>query len=122
LPSEQGKTLLVVAQVERRAMRRGASRQALVNAEALFMRSGAELCVQRARSDLQRAGLEPGPQSKLTPSEERIARLAASVLANREVATRLLHQSLTGVNLADARNIRIPIERADIGLVAAGQG
>jgi hypothetical protein len=25
-----------------------------------------------------------------------------------------------GFNLADARNIRMPIERADIGLVAAG--
>ena len=90
LPIERGRCLLVLAQVERRARKRGAARQALRNAEALFRRSEAGLWLERVRSDLERLGLEPRRDHELTASEERIARLVATGLTNREVAARLL--------------------------------
>ena len=90
LPIERGRCLLVLAQVERRARKRGAARQALWSAQALFQRSEAGLWLERVRSDLERLGLGPARDRALTASEERIARLVATGLTNREVAARLL--------------------------------
>jgi DNA-binding CsgD family transcriptional regulator len=90
LPIEWGRCLLVLAQVERRAKKRGAARQALWSAQSLFERSEAGLWLERVRSDLERLGLGPARDRGLTASEERIARLVASGLTNREVAARLL--------------------------------
>jgi DNA-binding CsgD family transcriptional regulator/tetratricopeptide (TPR) repeat protein len=90
LPIEWGRCLLVLAQVERRARKRGAARQALLSAQALFQRSEAGLWLERVRSDLARLGLEPARDRGLTPSEDRIAHLVATGLTNREVAARLL--------------------------------
>jgi DNA-binding CsgD family transcriptional regulator len=90
LPIEWGRCLLVLGQVERRARKRGAARQALRSAQALFERSEAGLWLERVRSDLERLGLEPARDRGLTASEDRIARLVATGLTNREVAARLL--------------------------------
>jgi DNA-binding CsgD family transcriptional regulator len=81
---------LLLAQVERRAKRRGAARDALLQAHALFSDAGAELWLPRVRDDLDRLGLEPGDRLRLTASEERIAGLAAGGATNREIASQLL--------------------------------
>jgi DNA-binding CsgD family transcriptional regulator len=90
LPIELGRTLLVLAQVERRAKKRGSARTALVRAAALFSKADAGLWLQRATSDLRLLGLDADLSPGLTPSEDRVARLVASGLKTRDVATRLL--------------------------------
>jgi DNA-binding CsgD family transcriptional regulator len=90
LPIELGRTLLVLAQVERRAKKRASARNALVRAGTLFSNAGAGLWLRRSTSEVRLLGLDADRPPGLTPSEERIARLVASGLTSRDVATRLL--------------------------------
>jgi DNA-binding CsgD family transcriptional regulator len=75
----------------RRAGQRTAARAALRDAQELATRCGAEVLAQRARQELLASGAHPrrahlsGPDS-LTPSELRVARLAAEGRSNPEIA------------------------------------
>jgi DNA-binding NarL/FixJ family response regulator len=99
MPFERSRTLLLVGQLRRRrrekALARTALREALSSFEALQTPAWAE----RARSELARI---PDHQSagSLTPTEERVARLAAEGLTNREIAERaFLSPKTVEVNL-----------------------
>lgn len=85
LPFEHAWTLLVRGRLERRARQRTKAAESLGGALAIFERLGAPAFAERARGELARVGLRHAP-GVLTPSERRIAELAASGLTNREVA------------------------------------
>jgi len=88
-PLERARTQLVAAQLHRRAGRRKLADSQLRAALATLEAIGARGWAGRARDDLVRLGLRPGDEIELTPSEDRIARLAARGLRNREIASRL---------------------------------
>ena len=50
---------------------------------------GSPLWADQVRSELGALGLRAGPTDSLTASEERVARLAASGLTNRQIASSL---------------------------------
>jgi DNA-binding CsgD family transcriptional regulator len=89
MPIELGRTWLVAGQLQRRAGRRRAAAESLDRARAIFDGVGARAWSERARREHDRLGLQAGDGQSLTPSEERVARLAASGLTNRAVAGRL---------------------------------
>jgi DNA-binding CsgD family transcriptional regulator len=88
-PLERARALLVLGQVRRRAKQRGAAREALDAARALFEEIGAPLWAERARAELRRVGGRRASPDELTPSERRIAELVADGRTNREVAAEL---------------------------------
>jgi DNA-binding NarL/FixJ family response regulator len=74
--------------VQRRQKQRKAARETLGQALGIFEQLGASLWADKARAELERTHLREAPAG-LTPSEEQVARLAASGLRNREIAERL---------------------------------
>jgi DNA-binding CsgD family transcriptional regulator len=89
LPFERARTLLVYGQVLRRDKRRAEARRILNQALNEFERLGAEFFAERTRGELKRVGgRAPAGEGELTAAEERIARLAASGLSNKEIAAR----------------------------------
>jgi DNA-binding CsgD family transcriptional regulator len=88
-PLEQGRALLVLGLVARRAKRRRAAREALESAVGVFDSVPAPLWAQRARAELERIGGRRGSAGELTPSEQRVADLAVAGKTNREIAAEL---------------------------------
>lgn len=86
LPFELARTLLVKGQLHRRVKQKGAANEALTQALEIFEQLGSPPWADRARGELSRVGLRPRGSSELTPTEARIAELAAAGLTNREVA------------------------------------
>lgn len=86
VPFEHARTLLVRGQLLRRSKQKRVAADTLETAVGLFERLGAPMWIGRARSELDRVGLRPPPTDDLTPSERRVAELAATGLTNREVA------------------------------------
>ncbi len=86
MPLEHARTLLILGRVQRRTKRRRAARASLEQAIAVFAELGAPLWADLAREELERLGAQRCSPDRLTPSEERVAELAASGLTNREVA------------------------------------
>jgi DNA-binding CsgD family transcriptional regulator len=89
MPIEHARTLLVLGRIRRRLRKRRAAKAALDHALEIFERTGAARWADRARTEIDSLGLRPGSQDDLTPSEERVATLAARGLTNREVAASL---------------------------------
>ena len=86
---EVARTNLVAGQIERRRRRKRAAADNLSRALEFFEHAGARLWAERARAELERVGLRHIPPDELTPTEQRVAVLAASGLTNREVAAQL---------------------------------
>lgn len=88
---DEARSRLVLGRGERRLKKWGAARSSLEQATTLFEAMGAPGWADAARSDLSRVGARrPAPAGELTPTERRIARLAADGLANKEIAQQLV--------------------------------
>jgi DNA-binding CsgD family transcriptional regulator len=88
-PFERARTLLAFGSVRRRAKQKRAAREALEEATASFEQLGARLWAERAREELARVSGRRPSTSELTETEERVARLAAQGLSNKEIAAAL---------------------------------
>jgi DNA-binding CsgD family transcriptional regulator len=88
MPYERARTLLVQGQVLRRLKRKREARAALDEAAAIFASLGADAWAARADAERQRVASRRAPEG-LTPSELRVARLAADGLSNPEIAAQV---------------------------------
>ncbi|HEY6646272.1 MAG TPA: LuxR C-terminal-related transcriptional regulator, partial [Mycobacterium sp.] len=89
MPFERARTLLLLGQLERRHRKKESASASLQEALGIFERLHVRLWADRARAELARANVGPRQSSQLTPSEQRVAELAASGMKNRDVATTL---------------------------------
>ena len=85
MPFELARTLLVQGQVLRRGRKKLQARAALEQAVTLFEQLGGALWAARARDELRRTAARSAPD-ELTPTELRIAHLAATGLTNDAIA------------------------------------
>ncbi|MGH4011758.1 MAG: helix-turn-helix transcriptional regulator [Pseudonocardiaceae bacterium] len=100
---ERARSQVELGAALRRADHRSAARERLRSGLELAVRSGAERLAQRALDELRIAGARPrsrvisGPDA-LTASEERVARMAAEGMSNREIAQALFVTAKTVEN------------------------
>ena len=85
-PFELARTHLDQGSIERRAKQKAEARAAIGRAEALFAELGARLWLETARRELARTGLTRSLDRELTPTELRVAELAATGAQNKEIA------------------------------------
>jgi DNA-binding CsgD family transcriptional regulator len=102
-PLERARTLCDLGAAHRAAGARTAAREALRDAHELAVGCAATALIERAREELAAAGARPrtvsGPgASDLTPSERRVAGMAAEGATNREIAQALFLSEKTVEN------------------------
>jgi DNA-binding CsgD family transcriptional regulator len=88
-PLDLARTLLALGRFQRRVKRRGAARETLRSARAIFDEVGAALWSSMADAELARIGGRAASPSQLAPTERRIVELVAEGRTNREVADAL---------------------------------
>jgi DNA-binding CsgD family transcriptional regulator len=87
---DQARSLMFLGRAQRRSKKRGDARRSLEQAAAIFARLGCDGWAAQAASELARvSGRRPAEEGQLTPSELRVAQLAASGLSNKEIASQL---------------------------------
>lgn len=89
MPFERARTQLLLGQLERRRRRKDAATATLGEALRTFEDLGTPLWAARVRAELARTKVAPKQTTGLTPSERRVAELAASGMTNRDVAAAL---------------------------------
>ena len=122
MPLELARTLIVKGQLQRRRKQKRAAGESLRQALSLCEEIGAELWAERARSELARVEV-PHERNELSPTETRVAALAASGLTNREIAaSAFMSQKTVEANLSRIyRKLGIR-SRAELGVrIAAGE-
>jgi len=124
---EHAKALLAHGTALRLARRPTEAREPLRRALEIGSACSAEALVEQARSELRAAGVRPrrealGGVEALTPSERRVAGMAADELTNREIAQALFVTPKTvEVHLSNAyRKLEIRSRRELAGALAAG--
>jgi DNA-binding CsgD family transcriptional regulator len=89
MPFDRARTQLLVGQLQRRLRQRDAAAVTLREAVEVFEGLGTPLWAERARTELGRTSVGVNRTVGLTPSELRVAELAASGMTNRDVAAEL---------------------------------
>src|SRR5206468_6046335 len=82
MPFERARTQLLLGQLQRRQRQKEHARVTLREALQTFKAIGTPLWADRARAELTRAEVVPTHDLALTPSERRVAELAASGMTN----------------------------------------
>jgi DNA-binding CsgD family transcriptional regulator/tetratricopeptide (TPR) repeat protein len=95
IPLEYGRALLAHGAVHRRARHKRAARESLEAAGAAFRGMGARIWEERARTELGRVGGRAAASGELTPTERRVAELAAEGLQTKQVAAALFVSTKT---------------------------
>lgn len=118
MPFERARTQLLLGKLRRRHRQREAAMTTLGEALNAFEAMGTRLWAEQARAELSRVSIGRGGTGGLTPSEKRVADLAASGMTNRDVAAALFISPKTvEVNLARIyRKLGIH-SRAELGRV-----
>jgi DNA-binding CsgD family transcriptional regulator len=88
-PFERARTLLLYGRVLRRDRQKRAAREALREARTVFRALGAPLWAAKAEEEEGRIGGRAPAPLALTPTETRVADLAAAGRTNREIADAL---------------------------------
>ena len=122
MPLEHARTELVAARIARRRKERRRAADHLDRALTTFATAGARAWQAIAEGERARLGLRAGPTDALTPTEEQVARLAATGMTNREVgeAAFLSAKSVEGVLARAYRKLGIR-SRAELGAWLAAQ-
>ncbi len=89
MPFERARTQLLAGQLQRRQRQKDQAATTLREALKTFEDLNTPLWADRARAELARADVGTRRLSSLSPSEQRVAELAASGMTNRDVATAL---------------------------------
>ena len=89
MPFDTARTLLLLGHSNVDSARRSRRPSACSEALDAFERLSVPLWADRARAELARANVGPHRTGQLTPSEQRVAELAASGMKNRDVANAL---------------------------------
>lgn len=89
MPFERARTMLLLGQLQRRQRRKETSARTIREALAVFEELDTPLWADRARAELDRSSVGQRRGAGLTPSEKRVAELAASGMTNRDVAATL---------------------------------
>jgi DNA-binding CsgD family transcriptional regulator len=89
MPFERARTQLLLGQLQRRKLQKEAAKATLNEALHAFEQLGTPLWADRARAELARTKVPPSRDLALTPSEQRVAQLAATGMTNRDVAAAL---------------------------------
>jgi DNA-binding CsgD family transcriptional regulator/tetratricopeptide (TPR) repeat protein len=89
LPLERARTLLAQGVALRRARQKRSTRTVLEEAVRIFEGLGTRLWSERAGSELDRVGGRAPSRGELTPTERRVAELAAAGKANKQIAAEL---------------------------------
>ena len=85
MPFERARTQLLLGQLQRRQRQRDSATVTLTEALAAFEGMKTALWTDRARNELARIGVSAPQTTLLTPSEQRVAELAAAGLTNRDI-------------------------------------
>jgi DNA-binding CsgD family transcriptional regulator len=103
MPSELGRTLLVLGRLHRRRNERQRAQECLERAASVFESCGARAWTAITATELRRARGRRGPGAQLTATERQICELAAAGLRNSEIAARLFLSGKTvEANLSQA--------------------
>lgn len=87
---DEARSLLFLGRTQRRFKKWSAARAALQRATAVFTALGCTGWADQSRAELERVGARrPTAEGALTTTEERVARLAAGGLSNKEIAAEL---------------------------------
>ena len=89
MPFERARTQLFLGQVLRRQRKKNLAATMLRDAFDTFAELGAHVWATRVGAELERADAPRAGRSDLTPSEMRVARLAATGKSNKDIATAL---------------------------------
>ena len=89
MPFERARTQLLLGQLQRRQRQKGTATATLQQVVQAFIDTGATLWAERARAELARADDAHNGTDALTPTEQRVAELAAAGKANRDIAAEM---------------------------------